>query len=95
VWIWRAGIRPVWAKVENCEAIDARFYPVQDMFYSENLRGYAFSTGMGAATLRSPHFNYTGDPYWTDGLRLVMWLSAEPISYHRLEAVHWETVPPQ
>lgn len=36
-----------------------------------------------------------GDPYWTDGLRLVMWLSEEPVSYHRVEAVRWETVPPQ
>jgi hypothetical protein len=74
---------------------DARFYLVQDMFYSEGLRGYAFSEGVGAATTQSPHFNYTGDPYWTDGLRLVMWLSTEPVSYHRVEAVHWDAIPPQ
>ncbi len=74
---------------------DARFYLVQDMFYSQSLRGYAFSTGVGAATAQSPRRNYTGDVYWTDGLRLVMWLSADPVSYHRVEAVHWDTVPPQ
>jgi toxin ParE1/3/4 len=29
--------------------------------------------------------NYTGDPSWTDGLRLVMWLSGEPVSYQQVE----------
>ena len=72
---------------------DSRFYLVQDMFYSQSLRAYAHSAGVGAATTQSPHFNYTGDPYWTDGLRLVMWLSAKPVSYHQVEAVRWETVP--
>jgi hypothetical protein len=27
-------------------------------------------------------------------LRLVMWLSAEPVSYHRVEAVHWDASVP-
>ena len=74
------------------EVDDARFYLLQDMFYSQSLR-VAHSAGVGAATTQSPHFNYTGDPYWTDGPRLVMWLSAEPVSYHRVEAVRWEKGP--
>jgi hypothetical protein len=74
---------------------DARFYLLQDMFYSQGLRGYAHSAGVGAATTQNPRFNFTGDAYWTDGLRLVMWLSVEPISYHRAEVVRWETVPRQ
>jgi hypothetical protein len=76
------------------EVDDARFYLIQDMFYSQSLRGYAFSTGVGAATTQNPRRNYTGDAYWTDGLRLVMWLSAEPVSYHRVEAVHWDASVP-
>jgi LssY C-terminus len=73
----------------------ARFYLIQDMFYSQSLRRYAHSPGVGAATTQSPHFNYTGDPYWTDGLRLVMWLSAEPVSYHQVEEVRWDAGPPR
>jgi hypothetical protein len=65
------------------------------MFYSQSLRGYAHSPGVGIATTQSPHFNYTGDPYWTDGLRLVMWLSAEPVSYHQVEEVRWDAGPPR
>ena len=76
------------------EVDDARFYLIQDMLYSQSLRGYAFATGVGEATVESPHLNFTGDPYWTDGLRLVMWLSANPVSYHQVEAVPWVTLPP-
>jgi hypothetical protein len=51
------------------------------MFYSQSQRWYAFAKGVGAALPESPRVNYTGEPYWTDGLRFVMWLSAEPVSY--------------
>jgi len=59
---------------------DARWYLMQDMFYSQSLRRFAFAKGVGAATPENPRVNFTGDPYWTDGLRLVMWLSNEPVS---------------
>ncbi len=68
------------------EVDDARWYLMQDMFYSQSLLRYAFAKGVGAATPESPRGNYTGDPYWTDGLRLVMWLSGEPVSYQKVES---------
>jgi len=43
-----------------------------------SLLRYAFAKAVGAATPENPRKNYTGDPYWTDGLRLVMWLSGQP-----------------
>jgi hypothetical protein len=72
----------------------ARWYLMQDMFYSQSLRRFAFASGVGAATRESPRVNFTGDPYWTDGLRLVMWLSKEPVSYQKVENERWE-MPPQ
>lgn len=71
----------------------ARWYLMQDMFYSQSLRRFAFAKGVGAAAPESPRVNYTGDPYWTDGLRLVMWMSNEPVSYHKVESERWEPVP--
>ena len=71
----------------------ARWYLLQDMFYSHSLARFAFSKGVGPATIQTPRVNYTGDPYWTDGLRLVMWLSAEPVAFNRVEAVSWEMAP--
>ena len=72
---------------------DARWYLMQEMFYSQSLRRFAFAKGVGAAAPESPRVNFTGDPYWTDGLRLVMWLSSEPVSYQKVENERWEAVP--
>jgi LssY C-terminus len=71
------------------EVDGARWYLMQDMFYSQSLQRFAFAHGVGACTAGEPRGNYTGDPYWTDGLRLVMWLSREPVSYQRVEAEGW------
>lgn len=73
------------------EVDGARWYLLQDMHYSQSLGRRAYAKGVGAATVEQPRFNYTGDPYWSDGLRLVMWLSAEPVNYNQVEAVGWET----
>jgi hypothetical protein len=75
------------------EVDETRWYLNQDMLYSDGLRRHAYAQGVGAATIDSPRSNYTGDPYWTDGLRLVMWLSAEPVSYHQVETLPWEVTP--
>jgi len=75
------------------EVDGARWYLLQDMFYSQSLHRFAFAKGMGAATPESLRVNYTSDPYWTDGLRLVMWLSGELVSYQQVESERWESVP--
>ena len=72
---------------------DTRWYLMQDMFYSQSLARYAFVKGVGVSTPEKPRVNYTGDPYWTDGLRLVMWVSAEPVSYNQVQSVRWEPLP--
>jgi hypothetical protein len=75
------------------EVDETRWYLNQDMLYSQSLSRHAYATGVGATTVDKPRFNYTGDPYWTDGLRLVMWLSAQPVSYHQVETLPWEVLP--
>ena len=71
----------------------ARWYLMQDMFYSQALIRFAFAKGVGAAAPESPRVNFTGDPYWTDGLRLVMWLSNQPVSYQKVGNERWEPAP--
>jgi LssY C-terminus len=72
---------------------DTRWYLLQDMFFSEGLARLAWVKGGVAATPQAPLHNYTGDPYFTDGLRLVMWLSDQPVGYHQVEIVPWATPP--
>ena len=67
---------------------ETRWYLMQDLYFSEGLERFGFVEGVGAAPPERPRFNFTGDPYETDGLRAVLWLSAQPVSYHRV-ATQW------
>ncbi len=45
--------------------------------------------GVGVATRDEPRTNYTEDPYFTDGLRVVFFLGEEPTSYAEVELLDW------
>jgi hypothetical protein len=70
---------------------ETRWYLLQDMFFSQGMKRFGLVKGVGVSTLEAPRTNYTGDPYFTDGLRAVMWMSDTPITYQRVESVRWET----
>ena len=42
----------------------------------------------------APRGNLTGDPYFTDGRRVVLWVSSEPIDVAEIEVVDLETATP-
>ena len=46
--------------------------------------------GVVAATIEEPGNNLTGDPYFTDGYRLVLWVSSQPVAIDDIEVVDWE-----
>ncbi len=54
---------------------------------------FAFVKGVGAVPITEPRQNLTGDPYFTDGHRAVLWVSDEPIEFEDVEFVEWETPP--
>ena len=39
----------------------------------------------------APRYNYTRDPYFTDGLRVVLFLDEQYVSSDRLEMLDWES----
>jgi hypothetical protein len=41
-----------------------------------------------------PQADLDGEPYFTDGYRLVLWVSKRPISFSEVENVHWEVLQP-
>jgi hypothetical protein len=69
---------------------ETRWYLVQDLFFSQGLARFGAVEGVGAATPESPRHNYTGDPYYTDGHRIVLWLSDQPVTYHRIGPIQWD-----
>jgi hypothetical protein len=73
---------------------ETRDFLIQDLWYSQGLLRLAFVKGVGPAPISEPRGNLTGDPYFTDGLRAVLWLSSAPVKMEAVEIVEWE-IPPR
>jgi hypothetical protein len=72
---------------------ETRSYVIQDLLYSQGLSKFAFVKGVGAAPIESPQQNLTGDPYFTDGLRAVLWVSSKPVAFEKVEFIEWDLPP--
>ena len=72
---------------------ETRDYLAQDLLYSQGLSIIAYVKGVGAAPIESPRQNLTGDPYFTDGLRAVLWVSSQPVAFEELGFLVWEQPP--
>jgi hypothetical protein len=72
---------------------EARLYALFDLARSQHLARIGFAGGVGAAALDAPRYNYTEDPYYTDGLRAVLFLSQQPRSYQEIEWLEWALLP--
>jgi hypothetical protein len=42
--------------------------------------------------MSEPRQNLTGDPYFTDGYRLVLWVSSDPTEFEDVQFLRWETL---
>jgi hypothetical protein len=51
---------------------------------------FGFVKGSAAGTPSEPRMNLTGDPYFSDGLRLVVILAHEPVTPDRIRSLLWE-----
>ena len=71
-----------------------RAYVLQDLSMSGFVERYGYIKGVGAASTSAPRPNLTGDPYYTDGLRAVIFLSDQTIQLENAERLPWE-VPQQ
>ena len=69
---------------------EARLYITLDAFSSESLYAVGYVKGVGYSDRESPRFNYTRDPYYTDGLRVVLILGEERNPLHKVDFLPWE-----
>jgi hypothetical protein len=72
---------------------EARRYMIEDLAYSQALHRIGYVKGVGAASRSAPRFNLVDDPYYTDGLRAVMFFEPRPFSLSDLEFLDWERPP--
>jgi hypothetical protein len=72
---------------------EARRYFVEDLAYSQALARIGFVKGVGVVTKEEPRMNLVGDPFYTDGLRAVLFFEQRPYTLSDIEILEWETTP--
>lgn len=72
---------------------ESRRYLVEDLLYSQALNRIGFVKGVGASSKAEPRLNLMGDPFYTDGLRAVMFFEPRPYPLSRLDVLDWEHIP--
>ena len=70
-----------------------RGYLLQDLLMSGLVERYGFVEGAPAAPSSAPRTNLTGDPYYTDGLRVVVFLSKQKNPVNEIERLPWRLPP--
>lgn len=72
---------------------ETREFLLEDLAYAQRIAQFAYTGGVGAAAIDAPRGNLTGDPYFTDGLRLVMWVPDKPVDLDEIEVLMWRSPP--
>jgi hypothetical protein len=67
-----------------------RDYLLQDLLLTGFVRRVGFVSGVGATSPEHPRYNLTNDPYFTDGLRVVVFLGNELRPPFDVEFLPWE-----
>lgn len=72
------------------EVDTTREYLLQSLVAQGFVARFGFVKGSAAGTPATPSVNLTGDPYHSDGLRLVLVLAPEPIRPEQIRSLRWE-----
>ena len=75
---------------------EARNYLIEDLLLSGQIVRFGYIEGLGKSSREQPRFNLTGDPYYTDGLRAVLFLergrqaARAHLSRRRIRFLNWD-----
>jgi len=72
------------------DADDARNYMLQIMWYSQGLARYAWSASGRPTSVSEPASDFSGGQWFSDGYRLVMWISGPTVSLLEATYVDWD-----
>ncbi|UCH73723.1 MAG: LssY C-terminal domain-containing protein [Rhodospirillales bacterium] len=68
---------------------ETREFLIENLAYAQSLARIGYVSGVGAAAMDAPRRNLTGDPYFTDGSRVVLWVSSRPVDIADIEIMPW------
>jgi len=68
---------------------ETREFLLENLAYHQVLEKFAYVGGVGATSIDAPGSNLTGDPYYTDGLRVILWIAPELTTLQDIAYVNW------
>ncbi|HET6593887.1 MAG TPA: LssY C-terminal domain-containing protein [Xanthomonadales bacterium] len=68
---------------------ETREYLLENLAYAQSLKAFGYVGGVGEVPMEQPRGNLTGDPWFTDGYRLVLWVSSKPTPISALQPLEW------
>lgn len=74
---------------------DARDFLLQNIWYSQGLQLFALSNSSKPIQVDQPGMDFYGNPFFTDGFRLVFWFSGAPYSLLDTKRLFWDDVEGQ
>jgi len=72
---------------------EARLFVLFDLVASGYLVRGGHVKGVGYASPDAPRYNYTHDAYFTDGLRVVLFVGREPVGLDEIDWLPWDEPP--
>ena len=84
--------QPSSGKVINKIDLDeVRGFLLQDLWYAQGVKKFGFVYSPGAvAPISAPKTTFRGTTYISDGHRLVMWLTGDPVTLSEVEDLDWD-----
>ncbi len=74
---------------------EVRSFLLQNLWYAQGVEKFGFVEGSGVnAPFSKPRTTFRGVTYATDGYRVVLWMSGNPVPLSEVGFTDWET-PPQ
>ena len=69
---------------------NARNFAMQNLLYGQSLERMGWISGKEVVPIESYWQRLVNRPYFTDGFRLVMWLSGDPVSMMDIQTLDWD-----
>lgn len=73
----------------DADVDETRSFLLEDLAYAQAVAKFAYVGGVGEVSIEEPSGNLTGDPWFSDGFRLVIWVTDEPVNKIDIELKDW------
>ena len=97
VWIGQIsrdiGVRFTWKTITthkiDPDVDETREFLLENLAFNQVLEDFAYVRGVSLAPINQPRQNLTGDPYYTDGLRVVIWIPPGTVDMEDIGYEEW------